>query len=115
MCGDALWRLPVTVCRITGFLGPEVSQTLLDRVTAIGVGSLQPSTGRSTRDVDTRIRHARPNDGLDRGREPNGLGGTAVAAAGAEVLLKARLQMVHWSLVFVSPGDATREALERGH
>jgi hypothetical protein len=35
-------------------------------------------------------------------------------AAGAEVLLKARLQMVHWSLVFANPGDATREALENG-
>ncbi|MGW2052241.1 hypothetical protein ACWCPF_45140 [Streptomyces sp. NPDC001858] len=35
-------------------------------------------------------------------------------AAGAEVLLKARLQMVHWSLVFANPGDATREALKNG-
>ncbi|WP_327180384.1 hypothetical protein OG599_34945 (plasmid) [Streptomyces sp. NBC_01335] len=35
-------------------------------------------------------------------------------AAGAEVLLKARLQMVHWSLVFANPGEATREALENG-
>ncbi|WP_329012262.1 2OG-Fe(II) oxygenase [Streptomyces sp. NBC_00690] len=65
VCGDALWRLPVTVCRITDFLGPEVSQTLLDRVTALGVGSLQPSTVRSTRDVDTRIRRSRTNHSFE--------------------------------------------------
>ncbi|MFE4305689.1 hypothetical protein [Streptomyces sp. NPDC056891] len=35
-------------------------------------------------------------------------------AAGAEVLLKARLQIEHWSLVFTHPGQATREALEDG-
>ncbi|MEU9802736.1 hypothetical protein [Streptomyces sp. NPDC051000] len=35
-------------------------------------------------------------------------------AAGAEVLLKARLQREHWSLVFAHPGQATREALEDG-
>ncbi|MET9568549.1 hypothetical protein ABZY34_05295 [Streptomyces virginiae] len=33
-------------------------------------------------------------------------------AAGAEVLLKARLHMEHWSLVFTDPGAATRKALE---
>ncbi|MEU4173792.1 hypothetical protein [Streptomyces sp. NPDC026589] len=35
-------------------------------------------------------------------------------AAGAEVLLKARLQLEHWSLVFKDPGQATRKALEGG-
>ncbi|MCB5178258.1 serine/arginine repetitive matrix protein 1 [Streptomyces antimicrobicus] len=35
-------------------------------------------------------------------------------AAGAEVLLKARLQMEHWSLVFAQPGHATLQALEDG-
>ncbi|WP_326613346.1 hypothetical protein OG949_34070 [Streptomyces scopuliridis] len=35
-------------------------------------------------------------------------------AAGAEVLLKARLQLEHWSLVFKDPGQATRKALESG-
>ncbi|MFE7243812.1 hypothetical protein [Streptomyces sp. NPDC057580] len=35
-------------------------------------------------------------------------------AAGAEVLLKARLQEEHWSLVFTNPGDATRKELEEG-
>ncbi|MFB9580040.1 hypothetical protein [Streptomyces goshikiensis] len=35
-------------------------------------------------------------------------------AAGAEVLLKARLHMEHWSLVFTDPGAATRKALEDG-
>jgi hypothetical protein len=35
-------------------------------------------------------------------------------AAGAEVLLKARLQYEHWSLVFAHPGTATRQALADG-
>ncbi|MFF7081781.1 hypothetical protein [Streptomyces lavendulae] len=35
-------------------------------------------------------------------------------AAGAEVLLKSRLHMEHWSLVFADPGAATRKALEDG-
>jgi hypothetical protein len=35
-------------------------------------------------------------------------------AAGAEVLLKARLQMEHWSLVFTNPGQATKQALADG-
>jgi hypothetical protein len=35
-------------------------------------------------------------------------------AAGTEVLLKARLQYEHWSLVFNQPGNATREALADG-
>ncbi|MFI5642238.1 2OG-Fe(II) oxygenase [Streptomyces goshikiensis] len=64
VCGDALWRLPVTVCRITDFLGPEVSRVLLDRVTAMGDGSLHPSTVRSDREVDTRIRRSRTDHGF---------------------------------------------------
>ncbi|MER8091995.1 2OG-Fe(II) oxygenase [Streptomyces goshikiensis] len=59
VCKDALWRLPVTVCRITDFLGPQTSLALLERVTAVGDGVLQPSTVRSTRDVDTTIRRSR--------------------------------------------------------
>lgn len=35
-------------------------------------------------------------------------------AAGAEVLLKARLQLEHWTLIFKDPGQATRKALESG-
>ncbi|MDQ1031314.1 DNA-directed RNA polymerase subunit RPC12/RpoP [Streptomyces umbrinus] len=35
-------------------------------------------------------------------------------AAGAEVLLKARLQREHWTLVFKDPGTATRSQLEEG-
>ncbi|WLQ63373.1 hypothetical protein [Streptomyces glycanivorans] len=35
-------------------------------------------------------------------------------AAGAEVLLKSRLHMEHWSLVFTDPGAATCTALEDG-
>ncbi|MEV0641499.1 hypothetical protein AB0I77_42565 [Streptomyces sp. NPDC050619] len=35
-------------------------------------------------------------------------------AAGAEVLLKARLQIEHWSLVFKEPGQAKRARLEDG-
>lgn len=35
-------------------------------------------------------------------------------AAGAEVLLKARLQLEHWSLVFKDPGQAKRSELEAG-
>ncbi|MFZ3475406.1 hypothetical protein ACODT4_41035 [Streptomyces sp. 2.9] len=35
-------------------------------------------------------------------------------AAGAEVLLKARLQVEHWSLVFTDPGNATLGALQDG-
>ncbi|NUV62598.1 hypothetical protein [Streptomyces sp. CAI-85] len=35
-------------------------------------------------------------------------------AAGTEVLLKARLQIEHWSLVFAQPGTATRQALTDG-
>lgn len=35
-------------------------------------------------------------------------------AAGAEVLLKARLQLEHWSLVFKDPGQAKRSELENG-
>ncbi|WP_329594441.1 hypothetical protein OG195_37745 [Streptomyces sp. NBC_01362] len=35
-------------------------------------------------------------------------------AAGAEVLLKARLQLEHWTLVFKDPGKAKREALKNG-
>ncbi|WP_062650095.1 hypothetical protein [Streptomyces maremycinicus] len=35
-------------------------------------------------------------------------------AAGAEVLLKARLQMEHWTLVFSHPGRAVRDEVENG-
>ncbi|MFI8364321.1 2OG-Fe(II) oxygenase [Streptomyces sp. NPDC085612] len=65
VCKDALWRLPVTVCRITDFHGAQASRTLLERVIAVGDGTLQPSTVRSTRDVDTSIRRSRTDHGFD--------------------------------------------------
>lgn len=39
---DAIWRLPVTVCRITRFLGEHTSAALLDRAVA-ATGDTQPS------------------------------------------------------------------------
>ncbi|WP_285487002.1 2OG-Fe(II) oxygenase [Amycolatopsis taiwanensis] len=44
MCKDAFWRLPVTVCRITQFLGEQVSGALLERAIAVAHGTLSPST-----------------------------------------------------------------------
>lgn len=61
---DALWRLPVTVCRITDFLGPAASGALLERVVSLGDAALRPSTVRVTRDVDTRIRRSRTDHGF---------------------------------------------------
>lgn len=51
------------------------------------------------------------NPGRRRGRSRHLKYAVLHLAAGVEVLLKARLQYEHWSLVFAQPGTATREAL----
>ncbi|MEZ0091803.1 Rps23 Pro-64 3,4-dihydroxylase Tpa1-like proline 4-hydroxylase [Streptacidiphilus sp. EB129] len=40
---DAIWRLPVTVCRITQFLGEQTAGALLDRAIASAGDTLKPS------------------------------------------------------------------------
>ncbi|WP_181803117.1 hypothetical protein [Streptomyces shenzhenensis] len=41
---DAIWRLPVTVCRITDFLGEQTSNALLERAITTASGTLTPAT-----------------------------------------------------------------------
>lgn len=41
---EAIWRLPVTVCRITGFLGGRTAGALLERAIAATGDRLRPST-----------------------------------------------------------------------
>lgn len=57
---DAVWRLPVTVCRITDFLGKRASAALLERVTAEAGGAMAPSTvdGSSVKPEVRRSRSA---------------------------------------------------------
>ncbi|MFF4588845.1 2OG-Fe(II) oxygenase [Streptomyces sp. NPDC001388] len=55
---DAVWRLPVTVCRITGFLGERTSATLLERAVAAAGGALAPSTVEGSRLMPT-VRRSR--------------------------------------------------------
>ncbi|MFJ3877126.1 2OG-Fe(II) oxygenase [Streptomyces sp. NPDC090077] len=43
---DAVWRLPNTVCRIAGLLGPQVSHRLLQRACESAAGALDASTIR---------------------------------------------------------------------
>ncbi|GGU56044.1 2OG-Fe(II) oxygenase [Kitasatospora aureofaciens] len=43
VCTDAIWRLPVTVCRITQFLGERTAGALLERAIASAGDALQPS------------------------------------------------------------------------
>ncbi|RDG38611.1 2OG-Fe(II) oxygenase [Streptomyces corynorhini] len=43
---DAIWRLPVTVCRITQFLGERTADALLERAVAATDDAWQPSTIR---------------------------------------------------------------------
>ncbi|MFD9715772.1 2OG-Fe(II) oxygenase [Streptomyces sp. NPDC059076] len=45
---DAIWRLPVTVCRINNFLGEEASGALLERAITAASGALSPSTIRGS-------------------------------------------------------------------
>lgn len=55
---EAVWRLPVTVCRITNFLGEQTSNLLLDRVVAEAGGTMAPSTVDGTQ-VIPAIRRSR--------------------------------------------------------
>ncbi|WP_424639738.1 2OG-Fe(II) oxygenase [Embleya sp. AB8] len=43
MSTDAIWRLPVTVCRISRFLGERTADALLERAIAATGDTLQPS------------------------------------------------------------------------
>ncbi|MDH6137527.1 Rps23 Pro-64 3,4-dihydroxylase Tpa1-like proline 4-hydroxylase [Kitasatospora sp. MAA4] len=43
VCTDAIWRLPVTVCRITQFLGAQTAAALLERAIASAGDALKPS------------------------------------------------------------------------
>ncbi|AXG79510.1 2OG-Fe(II) oxygenase [Streptomyces paludis] len=54
---DAIWRLPVTVCRITQFLGEAAAGALLERAIA-STDALKPSTIRD-REVVPDIRRSR--------------------------------------------------------
>ncbi|MFJ8104296.1 2OG-Fe(II) oxygenase [Streptomyces sp. NPDC096132] len=58
---DAVWRLPVTVCRITGFLGGRTSATLLERAVAAAGGGLTPSTVDGNK-VIPAVRRSRSGD-----------------------------------------------------
>ncbi|MCN9241532.1 2OG-Fe(II) oxygenase [Streptomyces sp. RY43-2] len=44
MSTNAVWLLPVTVCRITDFLGKQASAALLERAVAAANGAMTPST-----------------------------------------------------------------------
>ncbi|QMU67793.1 2OG-Fe(II) oxygenase [Streptacidiphilus sp. P02-A3a] len=55
---DAIWRLPVTVCRITQFLGARTSGTLLERAVAATGDTLRPSTV-DNQEVIPEIRRSR--------------------------------------------------------
>ncbi|WP_220213535.1 2OG-Fe(II) oxygenase [Streptomyces shenzhenensis] len=50
---DALWRLPVTVCRITDFLGEQTSNALLERAIATARSEMAASTIRDGAVVPT--------------------------------------------------------------
>ena len=55
---DAIWRLPVTVCRITQFLGERTSGALLERAVASTDDTLKPSLIRD-RELDLDLRRSR--------------------------------------------------------
>ncbi|WP_327673237.1 2OG-Fe(II) oxygenase [Kitasatospora sp. NBC_00458] len=55
---DAIWRLPVTVCRITQFLGERTAGALLERAIASADGALKPSMVRD-RELDPDVRRSR--------------------------------------------------------
>jgi len=55
---DAIWRLPVTVCRITQFLGDAAADALLERAVAETGEALRPSMIRN-REVVPEIRRSR--------------------------------------------------------
>ncbi|WP_441248354.1 2OG-Fe(II) oxygenase [Kitasatospora sp. McL0602] len=58
VCQDAVWRLPVTVCRITRFLGEQTAGALLERAIASGDDTLTPSMIRD-REVVPDFRRSR--------------------------------------------------------
>ncbi|MFJ5223252.1 2OG-Fe(II) oxygenase [Streptomyces sp. NPDC088400] len=58
VCTDAIWRLPVTVCRITQFLGERTAGTLLERAIASTDSMLKPSLIRD-RELDPGFRRSR--------------------------------------------------------
>lgn len=55
---DAVWRLPVTVCRITDFLGEQMSNALLEQAIAAARGGMSPSTVNLT-DLMPAMRRSR--------------------------------------------------------
>ncbi|MFI2735892.1 2OG-Fe(II) oxygenase [Streptomyces sp. NPDC018711] len=55
---DAVFRLPATVCRITGFLGERTAGTLLERAAASTGDRLKPSMIRD-RELDPDLRRSR--------------------------------------------------------
>jgi hypothetical protein len=58
VCTDAIWRLPVTVCRITQFLGEQTAGALLERAIASAGDTLKPSMIRD-REVVPDFRRSR--------------------------------------------------------
>ncbi|MFE3548142.1 2OG-Fe(II) oxygenase [Streptomyces kronopolitis] len=56
---DAIWRLPVTVCRITNFLGRQMSGALLGRAIAAAGGALPPARVGDDRKLDLDVRRSR--------------------------------------------------------
>ncbi|MYQ83805.1 oxygenase [Streptomyces sp. SID4936] len=58
VCTDAIWRLPVTVCRITQFLGERTADALLERAIASTGDALKPSMIRD-REVVPDVRRSR--------------------------------------------------------
>ncbi|MFJ2113557.1 MULTISPECIES: 2OG-Fe(II) oxygenase [unclassified Streptomyces] len=58
VCTDAIWRQPVTVCRITQFLGGRTSGALLERAIASTDDTLKPSMIRD-QELDPDFRRSR--------------------------------------------------------
>ncbi|WP_406013771.1 2OG-Fe(II) oxygenase [Streptomyces sp. NBC_00984] len=63
VCTDAIWRLPVTVCRITQFLGERTADALLERAIASTGDTLKPSMIRD-REVVPDVRRSRSCQGF---------------------------------------------------
>ncbi|MFE5711131.1 2OG-Fe(II) oxygenase [Streptomyces sp. NPDC056501] len=55
---DAIWRLPATVCRVTGFLGERTADVLLERAIASTGDRLKPSMIRD-RELVPEMRRSR--------------------------------------------------------
>ncbi len=58
VCTDAIWRLPVTVCRITQFLGEQTAGALLERAIGSAGDMWKPSMIRD-REVAPDVRRSR--------------------------------------------------------